>query len=323
VKRSLVSIVGLLEATIVATGDGIVEGTDGDDVIVGSPGADTIIAGAGNDIICGAGGADIISGGPGNDVIQGNAGDDVILGNQGRDVIRGGPGNDAIAGGFGKDILFGGPNADIVSGGQGKDIVRGGSGNDTVAGGKGADLVEGGGGDDIVRGGNGNDTLRGSSAEAAAPTADSDFALKILHINDHHSHLNPDSGDLDLAGEGTRVSLGGFPSVVAKMDELAAANADGNVVKIHAGDAVTGTLFHSLFKGEADAALMNEACFDIFELGNHEFDDGDQGLADFLGCAGRERRPGVRHAAERLGRHPVRTVHRHRVRRREGRLRRH
>src|SRR5690606_29113702 len=30
------------------------------------------------------------------------------------------------------------------------------------------------------------------------------------------------------------------------------------------------------------AAAMNEVCFDVFELGNHEFDDGDDGLAQFL-----------------------------------------
>lgn len=112
------------------------------------------------------------------------------------------------------------------------------------------------------------------------------FNLNILHINDHHSNLDPSSGDLDFNDQGTRVEVGGFPRVVAKMAELeaAAAAADGadSVVKIHAGDAITGTLYYSLFGGEADAALMNEVCFDIFELGNHEFDGGDEGLKTFL-----------------------------------------
>ena len=108
------------------------------------------------------------------------------------------------------------------------------------------------------------------------------FDLNILHINDHHSHLQPDSGDLDFNGKSTRVSLGGFPSVVSKIDELEAKYDEKSVVKIHAGDAVTGTLFYTLFGGEADAALMNEVCFDIFEVGNHEFDAGDEGLKTFL-----------------------------------------
>ena len=31
---------------------------------------------------------------------------------------------------------------------------------------------------------------------------------------------------------------------------------------------------------------MNEVCFDMFTLGNHEFDDSDAGLAEFLGYLG-------------------------------------
>ncbi len=109
-----------------------------------------------------------------------------------------------------------------------------------------------------------------------------DFKLNILHINDHHSHLNPDGVGLTLAGEDTDAVLGGFPSVVAKFKELEAANAGEPIMKIHAGDAITGTLYYSLFGGEADAALMNEICFDAFELGNHEFDGSDSGLKSFL-----------------------------------------
>lgn len=119
-----------------------------------------------------------------------------------------------------------------------------------------------------------------------ADDSDSDdgepFDLNILHINDHHSHLQPDTGDLDFDGVSTRVELGGFPRVVAKIAEREAALGTDSVVKIHAGDAITGTLFYTLFEGEADAAMMNQACFDIFALGNHEFDRGDAGLAKFL-----------------------------------------
>ncbi|MGC6517186.1 MAG: NAD nucleotidase [Candidatus Puniceispirillaceae bacterium] len=105
--------------------------------------------------------------------------------------------------------------------------------------------------------------------------------MTILHINDHHSHLSADSGtDLILGGEKTRVRSGGFPMMVTKFKGLEARNE--HVIKLHAGDAITGDLFYTLFKGQADAALMNEVCFDAFALGNHEFDDGDAGLAAFL-----------------------------------------
>ncbi len=105
--------------------------------------------------------------------------------------------------------------------------------------------------------------------------------LKIVHINDHHSHLKPNGRmSLNLGGKSTRVKSGGMPSVVAKIKGLQ--NKTPNLLKLHAGDAVSGSLFFTLFKGEADAALMNEICFDAFALGNHEFNEGDAGLAKFL-----------------------------------------
>ncbi len=107
--------------------------------------------------------------------------------------------------------------------------------------------------------------------------------LNIVHINDHHSHLDPDSIDLQF-GEGREatVEMGGFARVAGAIKGLEAELAGQNVVKIHAGDAITGTLWYSLFKGEVDADVMNEVCFDVFELGNHEFDDSDAGTAQFL-----------------------------------------
>lgn len=105
-------------------------------------------------------------------------------------------------------------------------------------------------------------------------------SLRILHINDHHSHLQPNSTSLTLGGAGTATKTGGFPNVISVFKELEAKG--GSVLKLHAGDAVTGDLYYTLFKGEADAAMMNQVCFDAFALGNHEFDEGDAGLKKFL-----------------------------------------
>ena len=105
--------------------------------------------------------------------------------------------------------------------------------------------------------------------------------LTILHINDHHSHLEANSRmGLDLDGESTRTKSGGFPAVVTKIKELRSENP--NSLTLHAGDATSGTLYFTLFEGEADAALMNAVCFDAFVVGNHEFNNGDQGLVTFL-----------------------------------------
>lgn len=76
--------------------------------------------------------------------------------------------------------------------------------------------------------------------------------LNIAHINDHHSNLAPFAAfDLAIGGVPTRVEAGGMARTAARLRAL-----DGtpNLLKLHAGDAITGTLFHTLFKGEADAA---------------------------------------------------------------------
>ena len=123
----------------------------------------------------------------------------------------------------------------------------------------------------------------GGSDDAPQP-----YTLTLLHINDHHSTLESKSKTLQLdAGSGTAVAVavdaGGFARVTTAFDELAKA-AGANVLKLHAGDALTGTLYFNRAgaDGEADAALMNTVCFDAFALGNHEFDKGDAGLKGFL-----------------------------------------
>lgn len=128
----------------------------------------------------------------------------------------------------------------------------------------------------------------------AVPTS-----LTLLHVNDHHSHLTEASaGYVSIFNDdipasvrtnngGTsqlRAYYGGYPRLVTAFQELEAAArvAGRDVLKVHAGDAITGTTYFTLFEGTADAKLMTHICFDAFTLGNHEFDKGDAGLARFL-----------------------------------------
>lgn len=140
-------------------------------------------------------------------------------------------------------------------------------------------------------------TACGGGSNSDEDPAPAPFDLTILHINDHHSTLDPQNKTLQLdlgnsAPDEVEFSVGGFPRVKQAMDELAAA-ATTPVIKLHAGDAMTGTLYFNRAgaEGEADAALMNTVCFDAFALGNHEFDKGDATLSEFLkrlttgGCA--------------------------------------
>ena len=109
------------------------------------------------------------------------------------------------------------------------------------------------------------------------------FELTIAHINDHHSQLaaNPSGApaELKIDGVATQVEIGGLARQAAWFRTQEGRPA---LLKIHAGDALSGTQYYTFFKGAADAALMNSICFDVFVPGNHEFDDGDATLKSFL-----------------------------------------
>lgn len=104
--------------------------------------------------------------------------------------------------------------------------------------------------------------------------------LTIIHINDHHSHLAPESLELIVEGKPVLVEVGGMARVATQIKALRSAHK--NTLTLHAGDAMSGTLYFTLFKGQADVALLNAIGFDAFTLGNHEFDEGDDVLAKFI-----------------------------------------
>ena len=119
-----------------------------------------------------------------------------------------------------------------------------------------------------------------TNGNGAGPEPHKPFELAIAHINDHHSQLDAFAAtELLLDGVPTLVELGGFARQTALFKSLAGTP---NLLKLHAGDALTGSLYYTFFKGKADARMMNTICFDAFVPGNHEFDDGDATLKAFL-----------------------------------------
>jgi len=104
--------------------------------------------------------------------------------------------------------------------------------------------------------------------------------INILHINDHHSHLEEEEKSLTINKQKVYANIGGFPRVVGKIKELQ--KTKENPITLHAGDALQGTMYYTVFKSKADADMMNLIEWDAFELGNHEFDDGDEELNKFL-----------------------------------------
>lgn len=114
-----------------------------------------------------------------------------------------------------------------------------------------------------------------------------DFDLQILHTNDFHSRIEPInaynstcSAKDDLEGK----CFGGIARVATMVkDTRAALKAEGhNVLVLDAGDQFQGSLFYTTYKGAAEAEFMNKIGYDAMTIGNHEFDDGPEGLAAFL-----------------------------------------
>ncbi len=105
--------------------------------------------------------------------------------------------------------------------------------------------------------------------------------LRIVHMNDIHSHLAAEEGfGLTLDGQDTDVELGGMPRAVSFIEQQVAEVEHALI--LNAGDTFQGTLYYTLFKGDATAEMMNMVDWDAIVLGNHEFDDGDEHLADYL-----------------------------------------
>ncbi|MDE5555925.1 MAG: bifunctional metallophosphatase/5'-nucleotidase [Muribaculaceae bacterium] len=102
----------------------------------------------------------------------------------------------------------------------------------------------------------------------AAPSVSAE-KLVILHTNDTHSMIDPDTDD-----------LGGVVRRKVVIDSVR--KAEKNVLLVDAGDFVQGTLYFNLYRGEVEQKMMNELGYDIRILGNHEFDNGIYELADLL-----------------------------------------
>ena len=96
--------------------------------------------------------------------------------------------------------------------------------------------------------------------------------LTILHINDTHSHIEPQRN-------GSLQGHGGVIEQAAYIDSVRCAEGKGNVLLLHAGDFNQGTSYFKVFNGDIEVEVANAMQFDAFCLGNHEFDNGLDDLA--------------------------------------------
>lgn len=96
--------------------------------------------------------------------------------------------------------------------------------------------------------------------------------LTVLHLNDTHSHVDPQrSGDYK--------GLGGVVEQAAYIDSVRKADGKRNVLLLHGGDFSQGTSYFTELGGDIEIDILNDAGYDVVTLGNHEFDNGPVELA--------------------------------------------
>ena len=97
--------------------------------------------------------------------------------------------------------------------------------------------------------------------------------LTILHTSDMHSHIHPFES-------GRNKGLGGMAqraNIIKKIRK------EGNqVLLLDAGDIFQGTPYFNVYGGELELKLMSEMGYDASTIGNHDLDNGIDGLVNQL-----------------------------------------
>lgn len=91
--------------------------------------------------------------------------------------------------------------------------------------------------------------------------------LTILHLNDTHSHIEPERMG-DIKGHG------GVIEQAAYISQVREDMGKKNVLLVHAGDFSQGTSYFTELKGQIEIDVINAFGYDVVTLGNHEFDNG-------------------------------------------------
>ncbi len=118
--------------------------------------------------------------------------------------------------------------------------------------------------------------LRPAAAQATA-------RISIVHLNDFHSRHEGGLANGANCRPGQDCLGGSARLVTAVKQARAAAQAEGRaVLSLDGGDQFMGSLFYTLHRGAAEAAIQHAWGVEAMALGNHEFDHGPGNLARYL-----------------------------------------
>tara|TARA_R110002049_G_scaffold96684_1_gene236345 strand:+ start:2847 stop:3758 length:912 start_codon:yes stop_codon:yes gene_type:complete len=95
--------------------------------------------------------------------------------------------------------------------------------------------------------------------------------ITILHTNDVHSHIDPFGPD-----DGRNANKGGVARRATLVESIRQENP--NTLLLDAGDIFQGTPYFNYYGGELEFKLMSMLKYDVATIGNHDFDNGIEGL---------------------------------------------
>lgn len=102
-------------------------------------------------------------------------------------------------------------------------------------------------------------------------TTSSQKKITILHTNDVHSHIEPFGPE-----DGRNANKGGVSRRAKLVESIRAENP--NTLLLDAGDIFQGTPYFNYYGGELEFKLMSMLKYDAATIGNHDFDNGINGL---------------------------------------------
>ena len=95
--------------------------------------------------------------------------------------------------------------------------------------------------------------------------------ITILHTNDVHSHIDAFGPE-----DGRNANKGGIARRASLIESIR--NENPNTILLDAGDIFQGTPYFNYYGGELEFKLMSMLKYDASTIGNHDFDNGIDGL---------------------------------------------
>ena len=114
-------------------------------------------------------------------------------------------------------------------------------------------------------------TLIGLSGLGLQSFSSTSKQITILHTNDVHSHIDPFGSE-----DGRNANQGGVARRYSLIESIRKENP--NTLLLDAGDIFQGTPYFNYYGGELEFKLMSMLKYDAATIGNHDFDNGIDGL---------------------------------------------